>query len=135
MTACGGKAENTSTSQQASVDQASHSIAPAVESTAMQEASASDAVLDAASDNQEVPEPVAYELPLTETPATFTVYTTAAPGFMSPYLGPDGSYNSAESTRNFAELTGVNLQYIEIDMMSFSQNFNLMIASGGITPT
>ena len=130
LTACGGNAAAPASSS-TTVDKTEEqqTSAPGVEASAPaeeQEASAA----EPASDVQEVPEPVVYELPLTDTPTTFTVYTTAAPGFMSPYLGPDGSYNSAESTKNFAELTGVTLQFIEIDMMSFSQNFNLMIASG-----
>ena len=130
LTACGGNAAAPASSS-TTVDKTEEqqTSAPGVEASAPaeeQEASAA----EPASDVQEAPEPVVYELPLTDTPTTFTVYTTAAPGFMSPYLGPDGSYNTAESTRNFAELTGVTLQFIEIDMMSFAQNFNLMIASG-----
>ena len=120
----GGTAASTSAAASESKAEAQLSSAPSVEASAPaeeQEVSASEPI----SDVQEAPEPVVYELPLTDTPTTFTVYTTAAPGFMSPYLGPDGSYNSAESTKNFAVLTGVTLQYIEIDMMSFSQNFNL----------
>ena len=76
------------------------------------------------------PEPVSYALPLTEEPTTFSIYTTAAPGFMSPYIGTDGSYNTADSTVYFREQTGITLEYIEIDMFSYTQNFNLMIASG-----
>lgn len=79
---------------------------------------------------QEAPELVVYELPLTDTPTTFSLYTTSAPPFMSPYIGTDGSYNTAESTRYFQEQTGVKIDYIEIDMFSYTQNFNLMIASG-----
>ena len=82
------------------------------------------------SDVQEAPELVVYELPLTDTPTTFSLYTTSAPPFMSPFIGTDGSYNTAESTRYFQEQTGVKIDYIEIDMFSYTQNFNLMIASG-----
>ena len=75
-------------------------------------------------------EPVVYELPLTDTPVTFTTFTSSAPGFMASYLGPNGSYNEAECTRYFAEQTGVTIHFDEVDMFSFSENFNLMIASG-----
>lgn len=75
-------------------------------------------------------QPVVYELPLTEEPASFTLYTTSAPPFLSPYIGTDGSYNTADSTLYFQEQTGVKIDYIEIDMFSYAQNFNLMIASG-----
>ena len=75
-------------------------------------------------------EPVAYELPLTDTPATFTTMTSSAPGFMAVYLGPNGSYNEAEATRYFAEQTGVTIQFNEVDMFAFNEQFNLMIASG-----
>lgn len=75
-------------------------------------------------------EPVVYELPLTDSLVEFEIYTTSAPGFMTPYIGTDGSYNTADATVYFEEQTGVRLKYTEIDMFSFSQNFNLMIASG-----
>ncbi len=79
---------------------------------------------------EETVEPVTYDLPLTEETVSFSLYTTAAPGFMSPYIGTDGSYNTADSTLYFQEQTGVRIEYIEIDMFSYTQNFNLMIASG-----
>jgi len=75
-------------------------------------------------------EPVVYELPLTDTPTTFTTFTSSPPGFIAAYLGPNGSYNEAECTRYFAEQTGVTIHFDEVDMFSFSENFNLMIASG-----
>lgn len=89
--------------------------------------------LDSAEEPEELEnplQPVVYELPLTEEPASFTLYTTSAPPFLSPYIGTDGSYNTADSTLYFQEQTGVKIDYIEIDMFSYAQNFNLMIASG-----
>ena len=76
------------------------------------------------------PEPVIYELPLTDTPTTFTTMTSAPPGFMAVYLGPNGSYNEAECTRYFAEQTGITIEFHEVDMFAFGEQFNLMIASG-----
>lgn len=95
-----------------------------------QEPPASVEAEDSAENAETVAEPVVYDLPLTDTPAEFSIFSTAAPGFMSPYIGTDGSYNTAESTRNFAERTGVTIRYIENDMFAFSENYNLMIASG-----
>ena len=132
LTACGGNTA-ASTSIPSSSDKAEQqkSAAPSTESTifeAVQEPSVSEP--ESASDVQETPEPVTYDLPLTEDTVTFSIYTTSAPGFMSPYIGTDGSYNTADSTLYFQEQTGIKLEYIEIDMFSFTQNFNLMIATG-----
>lgn len=51
-------------------------------------------------------EPVVYELPLTDSLVEFEIYTTSAPGFMTPYIGTDGSYNTADATVYFEEQTG-----------------------------
>lgn len=104
--------------------------AEAPEEAPVQEPPASTEAEDSAEPAAVEAEPVVYELPLTDTPAEFSIFSTAAPGFMSVYIGTDGSYNTAESTRNFAEKTGVTIRYIENDMFAFSENYNLMIASG-----
>ena len=130
LTACGGNtAASASTPVSSDKAEELQSSAPSTEaSTPAEEQEASAA--EPASDVQEAPEPVVYELPLTDAPTAFSLYTTSAPSFMSPYIGTDGSYNTAESTRYFQEQTGVKIDYIEIDMFSYTQNFNLMIASG-----
>lgn len=133
MTACGGKTEAASSTQTVSEKQEVQSAAPVKESAVdaeIQTASELESVSESASDAQEAAKPIVYELPLTEEPVSFSLYTTSAPPFMSPYIGTDGSYNTAQSTAYFQEQTGVKIDYIEIDMFSYSQNFNLMIASG-----
>ena len=89
-----------------------------------------ESVLEASAEDPAETEPVIYELPLTDTETHFSLYTTSAPPFMTAYIGTDGSYNTAHSTMYFLEQTGVKIDYTEIDMFSYAQNFNLMIASG-----
>lgn len=131
MAGCGGTAPAS-----APVSSAPEPEAPAVEETAEPAPApeiAEEPETPASTEEtpvEEAPEPVVYELPLTEEPASFTLYTTSAPPFLSPYIGTDGSYNTADSTMYFQEQTGVKIDYIEIDMFSYTQNFNLMIASG-----
>lgn len=129
FTACGGNTA-ASAGAPASPDSGTEplSSAPAQETVAYE--TTQDSADSASQLQEEAPEPVAYDLPLTDTPVSFSLYTTSAPPFMSPYIGTDGSYNTAESTRYFQEQTGVKIDYIEIDMFSYTQNFNLMIASG-----
>ena len=85
LTACGGNtAASASTPVSSDKAEELQSSAPSTEASTpaeVQEASAA----EPASDVQEAPEPVVYELQLTDTPTTFTVYTTAAPGFMAAY--------------------------------------------------
>ena len=73
-----------------------------------------------------------YDLPLTDG-ATFSVYTDSAPPFAMPYLGEDGTFNTAAFTLKIQELTGVKLEYTETDMFTYSEKFQLMIASGSYT--
>lgn len=129
FTACGGNTA-ASAGAPASPDSGTEplSSAPAQETVAHE--TTQDSADSASQLQEEAPKPVVYDLPLTDTPVSFLLYTTSAPPFMSPYIGTDGSYNTAESTRYFQEQTGVKIDYIEIDMFSYTQNFNLMIASG-----
>ncbi len=73
-----------------------------------------------------------YTLPLAED-TVFSVYAESAPPFAQSYLGDDGSYNSAASTLYIKELTGITIEFHEIDMFSYSEKFNLMLASGSYT--
>ena len=73
-----------------------------------------------------------YDLPLTDG-ATFSVYTDSAPPFAMPYLGEDGTFNTAAFTLRIKELTGVTLEFTETDMFTYSEKFQLMIASGSYT--
>lgn len=101
MTACGGKTEAASSTQTVSEKQEVQSTAPVKESAVdaeIQTASELESVSESASDAQEAAKPIVYELPLTEEPVSFSLYTTSAPPFMSPYIGTDGSYNTAQST-------------------------------------
>ena len=128
LAGCGGESPAS-----APASSASETAAPAAEAPDPEPAPAAEPETPASAEEsvvEETVEPVTYALPLTEEPVSFSIYTTAAPGFMSPYIGTDGSYNTADSTLYFQEQTGIKLEYIEIDMFSFTENFNLMIASG-----
>lgn len=133
MAGCGSTAQAPAVSEPEQTSVSEPETAPAQPVDEPEEPVAPEA--EASAEEQEAPEeipaePVVYELPLTDEPATFDIFTTAAPGFMAVYLGEDGSYNTAEATRNFAEVTGITIDFIEVDMFSFNENFNLMIASG-----
>ena len=130
LTACvGNTAASVGSSVASEQTEESQSPLPSAETLAPASAQAASAS-EPDSTLQEAPEPVTYDLPLTQETVTFSLYTTSAPPFMSPYIGTDGSYNTADSTLYFQEQTGVRIEYIEIDMFSYTQNFNLMIASG-----
>lgn len=136
LAACGGTASEVSSAEAsiASVEpetaevseqpaQPEHPEQPVEDSTQTVESSVSESVEDP-------PKEIFYKLPLTAEETEFSLYTTAAPGFMTPYIGTDGSYNTAASTLYFGEQTGIKISYIEIDMFSYTEEFNLMIASG-----
>lgn len=53
-----------------------------------------------------------YELPLTTTDEVFTMWTTS---FTPDYL-PEGGYQEMEFPRAVYELTGVNMEYVMIDL-------------------
>lgn len=72
----------------------------------------------------------AYDMPLAEENVEFTLWCEGAPGFMSSYLGEEGNFNSAEATKYVRQLTGVTIEYQCIDASAFTEQFNLMIASG-----
>ena len=59
--------------------------------------------------------PVVYELPLSTDGYSYTLWCEAAPGFMAPYLGAEGDFNTAEVSMYVAELTGVEMEYMCID--------------------
>ena len=74
-----------------------------------------------------------YSLPLTATEKHYTLFSMSAPPFLTAFLGDGQSYNTAKSTEYVAEKTGVRIEYHEVDMFSFSEQFNIMAASGDYT--
>ncbi len=93
--------------------------APA-ETPAEEEAPAEEPVLDAAS----LPE---IELPLTDTPVSFT-YWCQKPGGAVSSVAPNGYFDYPHWQRA-AELTGVSLDFIQVEFMVANEQFGLMIAS------
>ena len=133
LCACGGE------TAQASSDTASDSAPAAPEPVQeaspapVQEASsAAESELVSIAEAEE-PERYTYTLPLTDTEKTYTIFSMSAPPFLTMFLGDGQSYNTAKSTEYVAEKTGVRLEYREVDMFSFAEQFNIMAASGDYT--
>lgn len=72
----------------------------------------------------------AYELPFTAENVTFTYWCTGASPTVASTLGADKSYNTSDATLYLNDLLGINIKYVENDMMSSREKFNLMIISG-----
>lgn len=91
-----------------------------------------ESTMEAVAESSEQPEeptlPV-YDLPLTTEPVAFTFWTEGASPTVAATLGDEASYNSSDATRYLEDYLGVSVEYVEYDMMSGSEKFNLMIAS------
>lgn len=79
----------------------------------------------------EPPAPIA--LPLTEDGESFTFWVDGAAPFVTMYLGEGQSYNTAACTEYLEELTGVHIEYKEVNMFSAAEEFALMVASNDYT--
>lgn len=71
------------------------------------------------------------ELPIVEEPVTLTYFFTAQP-FMMMYAG-EVEYEDLTFYREMEERTGIHMDITAVDMMSGTEKFNLMIASGNYT--
>lgn len=69
-------------------------------------------------------------LPISDSGATYTFWVDGAAPFVTPYLGEGQSYNTAACTEYLESVTGVHIEYKEVDMFSAAEEFSLMIASG-----
>ena len=74
-----------------------------------------------------------YDLPLVDEEVSFTHWGEGAPPFITPHLGSGQCFATAPATDYMAELTGIRMEYVEVDMFSKAEKFNLMIASGDYT--
>ena len=139
LTACGAgssPASASSAAAEASGSAAEETAAPveeAVAEAAEEEASAEDSALEAEEPEETAAEPYVYDLPLTDEPLSFSLFAMTAAPFITPYLGEGQSYNTAESTRYLEELTGVRIDYHEVDMFSYAEQLSLMVVSGDCT--
>lgn len=124
LAGCGNQPES------APVEASEKTEAPKTEQPQTPEAPQEASGVDSAEPTEAEAEPVIYELPLADTPTEFSIVSVKAPDFMSAYIGTDGSYNTAASNRYLEEQTGIRIEYIEYDMFSYAQNFNLLIAAG-----
>lgn len=75
----------------------------------------------------------AYSLPLSDEPVTYSFFVDGAAPFVTPYLGAEQSYNTAEVALYLQKLTGIVIEYKEVPMMTSSEAFSLMVASGDLT--
>ncbi len=117
-------AESAASEAEAPEEEAEAAAEPAPEGTLAPDEVQSSAVEEALA-SQELPP---MELPIAGTPITFT-YFVSRPGGRAADALPNG-YEDARWYQKAAELTGVNLEFIQPDMMVASEQFNLTIASG-----
>ena len=127
LAGCGNQKSNPASTNESIIETVT---TQAPEEKPVQEAPTSVETENSAELTETVAEPVVYDLPLTDTPTEFSIVSVKAPDFMSAYIGTDGSYNTAASNRYLEEQTGIRIKYIEYDMFSYAQNFNLLIAAG-----
>lgn len=71
-----------------------------------------------------------YELPFTTEDITFTYWCMGGSPTVNATLGVDNSYNTSDATLALQEMLGITVKYVEADMMTASEKFNIMIASG-----
>lgn len=129
VTACGG--EGTSAAAPASETVSAQETAPAPVSEP--EPTEEPSVLEGASVLEDTPEPPGpVSLPLTDG-ETFTFWVDGAAPFVTAYLGEGQSYNTAACTEYLEELTGVHIEYKEVNMFSAAEEFSLMVASNDYT--
>ena len=124
----GETAESAADTAAAPAEEAGAEEAPA-EETAAEDASA----VEAEEPEETAAEPFVYELPLVDETTTISILSQSAPPFITPLLGEEQSYNTAESTKYLAELTGIKIEYHEVDMFSYAEQLSLMAASGDFT--
>lgn len=74
-----------------------------------------------------------YDLPLVEDTVTFSHWGEGSPPFIATELGAEQCFNTARATEYMEELTGIRIDYHEVDMFSKAEKFNLMIASEDYT--
>ncbi len=123
----GGEVSTASAAEEAPVETAAPAEpVPAEDApqSALEEASNAEPVLEA-------PGPV--ELPLTENGETFTFWVDGAAPFVTVYLGSGESYNTAACTEYLESITGVHIEYKEVNMFSAAEEFALMVASQDYT--
>lgn len=128
-----GQTEVPETSEDPSVVEISASEAPVQEEaesvpeeTAVEEISVeAEASVPEEIEEPELTYPVAVELPLTEEPATLTFWYSGFPNFdFDTVFGKNPAIKLAE------EMTGVHAELTIVTMDSYSEKFNLMIATG-----
>ena len=117
-------AESAASEAEAPEEEAEAAAEPAPEGTLAPDEVQSSAVEEALA-AQELPP---MELPIAGTPITFT-YFVSRPGGRAADALPNG-YEDARWYQKATELSGVNLEFIQPDMMVASEQFNLTIASG-----
>ncbi len=93
------------------------------------EASAQEASMQEPDSAAEAPD-LTIALPISDDGATYTFWVDGAAPFVTQYLGEGQSYNTAACTEYLESITGVHIEYKEVDMFSAAEEFSLMIASG-----
>ena len=132
LCACGSQSSGTPTGNTQQASSAAPSAVSSAPTSSASAAEVSDSALDRA-EEASIQEAFSYSLPLTDTERTYTIFSMSAPPFLTAFLGDGQSYNTAKSTEYVAEKTGVRIEYHEIDMFSFAEQFNIMAASGDYT--
>ena len=100
--------------------------APHVEDPSSQPETSSETVLEESLvEIQPAPERISYSLPLYEDIKSFT--------FWSMYNTFDGSRMEFPFWNQLAEATGVNVEFVEVNIDVCNEKYNLMIASGDYT--
>ena len=132
LVACGGTAASAEAS--APVESVASAPAPEAEPEAPAAPEEAEASVPEETVEDPAPEPPApIELPLTEDGETFTFWVDGAAPFVTMYLGSGESYNTAACTEYLEEITGVHIEYKEVNMFSAAEEFALMVASNDYT--
>lgn len=129
MAACGASTGTTPSEAPANDTASSATEAPAVSTPAESMEQPAQATAQAPESPAEAV-PVVYDMPLTDTPVTFTFWIEGAPPFVTPTLGSEQSYNTSEASLYLANRSNVNIEFIEVDMFSRTEKFNILMASG-----